>query len=95
MGQGQNAVTQIPQAPSTGIPDLARLLGSVSTPAQVPTYAPAPQPAYSNPYHNPALAAFLGSQQQPAPAAPQAQAPTQPNQPDMSEIMAQLAKYQR
>ncbi|KAF2175588.1 hypothetical protein K469DRAFT_646961 [Zopfia rhizophila CBS 207.26] len=98
-----------PQPPAAGLTsDLARLLGSVSAPpAQPPAYAPRPsQPpqspqTYPNSYQNPALASLLGGQgplQPTPPAAPPVQTPTQPSpagQPDMNEIMAQLAKYQR
>lgn len=95
MGQGQNTIAQNPQPPSAVLTaDLARLLGSVSTPTQAPAYAVAAQQSYQNPYQNAALASYLGGQQ-PAPAAPPVQAPAQNGQPDMNEIMAQLAKYQR
>ena len=94
-----NTAAQAPQPPQAIAPDLARLLSQVPTPAVVPPAynapaAPAPPPAappqqFANPYQNP----FGGQPPQP-PAAPPAANPQQP-QPDMNEIMAQLAKYQR
>jgi hypothetical protein len=93
----QNNIPQTPQ-PAPGLnADLARLLASVSSPVQTPGYsAPAqPQLPQLGQGQYSALAAMLGGQ--PQPAAPPAHTPTkQPSgAPDMSEIMAQLAKYQR
>ncbi len=93
----QNSAPQNTQ-PVPGInADLARLLAQVSTPSQTPSFSspaqsqlpPLGQPQYS------ALAAMLGGQSQPA--APSVRPPAQQSggAPDMSEIMAQLAKYQR
>lgn len=98
---GNNSTSQTPQPPSAAhAPDLARLLGSISTPAQAPAYTAPSQPPYSypNPYQNPALGSLLGGQIPAQPAAPPVHTPTQAppqSQPDMNEIMAQLAKYQR
>ncbi|KAF1956539.1 hypothetical protein CC80DRAFT_60013 [Byssothecium circinans] len=90
---GNNAA-QVQQPPAGLAPDLARLLGQVSTTAVATPYsAPAmPLQQFTNPYQNP-----FGGQQPPQPPAgrnvgnPQ----QQPGQPDMNEIMAQLARYQR
>ncbi|KAF2470269.1 uncharacterized protein BDR25DRAFT_303819 [Lindgomyces ingoldianus] len=102
----QNGQSQPPQPPPTApTPDLARLLGSVSAPpTQTPAYPaqtqyPPPQ-TYPNTYQNPTLASLLGSQPpvQPAPPTAPIRTPTQARptgQPDMNEIMAQLARYQR
>lgn len=94
MSQAQN-----PQ-PAPGLnANLARLLAQVSSPSQTPglgTPAQAQLPQLGQPQYN-ALAAMLGGQQ-PQPAAPAMQPPPtqQPGgAPDMNEIMAQLAKYQR
>lgn len=93
----QNSMPQNPQpAPSINA-DLARLLAQVSSPSQTPGFnTPAlPQnPQLGQPQYS-ALAAMLGGQAQPA--APPVQTPTQQSggAPDMNEIMAQLAKYQR
>jgi len=95
---GNNAA-QTPQAPHSGLtPDLARLLSSVTSSPAAPAYnAPAqPQQQFASLYQNPAFASLMGGQQPqqntPSVQTPQA-APGQP--PDMAEIMAQLAKYQR
>jgi hypothetical protein len=96
---------QTPQPQLSGPPpDLARLLGQVPTPAQPYGYTAPTQPAqqpYQNAFQNSSLAALLGGQ---PPARPNTltsaplqnhmQAPST-GQPDMNEIMAQLAKYQR
>ncbi|KAF2641360.1 hypothetical protein P280DRAFT_489748 [Massarina eburnea CBS 473.64] len=86
-----NNAAQVAQPPAGLAPDLARLLGQVSTVVAPPYSAPAlpPQP-YTIPYQNP----FGGQHHQP-PAAHSLGNPQQPAQPDMNEIMAQLAKYQR
>ena len=93
----QNSINQNPQpAPSLNA-DLARLLAQVSSPVQNSGFsAPAqPQLPQLGQTQYSALAAMLGGQ--PQPAAPPIQTPTQPSggAPDMNEIMAQLAKYQR
>ena len=103
----RNSPAQTPQPQHAGLtPELARLLSAVSTPTPTPTSAynmpPPPPQSYANPYHNPAYTQQYGAhvpiQQQPAqpvqPVQPPSHAAT-PNQPDMNEIMAQLAKYQR
>lgn len=80
-------------------------------PQQQPRYSQQPPPANSNPYaalaNNPDLASLVGGQAQAPLSAPrQGHPPPQnqiqnhnqgppPGQPDMAEIMAQLAKYQR
>lgn len=100
---GAMSQQNIPQntQPAPGLnADLARLLASVSGSAQTPGFgAPAqpqlPQlPQLGQPQYS-ALAAMLGGQ--PQPTAPPVQTPTQSpgGAPDMNEIMAQLAKYQR
>ncbi|KAF2263522.1 hypothetical protein CC78DRAFT_581413 [Lojkania enalia] len=91
-------------APTALTPDLARLLGSVSTPSQPVSYSPSVQPPsqqYPNSYQNNALASLLPgrlpvqpSATDPAPTQMPTPAPAS-GQPDMNEIMAQLAKYQR
>lgn len=92
----QNNAPQAPQLPTGLSPDLARLLGSIPAPQSQP---PMP-PTFQNPYANPAVASFMGqvpSQQPPsgrAPA-PAANQPSGAGQPDMNEIMAQLARYQQ
>ncbi|KAF2121784.1 hypothetical protein BDV96DRAFT_482712 [Lophiotrema nucula] len=83
--------------------DLARLLGSMSTPAPATPYAaPAPStgPGYPNAQSN--FASFPGyqpqhqvQQQQQHSAHMQTATQTPTAQPDMNEIMRQLAKYQR
>ncbi|UPX19212.1 nuclear polyadenylated RNA-binding protein 3 [Ascochyta rabiei] len=93
----QTGMTQNSQ-PTPGISaDLARLLAQVSTPAQTPGFITPAQPQtpqLGQPQYS-ALAAMLGGQAQPT--AQPAQTPTQQAgaAPDMKEIMAQLAKYQR
>ncbi|KAF2630135.1 hypothetical protein BU25DRAFT_335868 [Macroventuria anomochaeta] len=93
----QNNMPQNPQ-PVPGInADLARLLAQVSSPSQTPGFTSSAQsqlPQLGQPQYS-ALAAILGGQ--PQTAAPPVQTPTQQpgGAPDMNEIMAQLAKYQR
>lgn len=93
----QNNVSQNTQ-PAPGInADLARLLAQVSSPSQTPGFSSPAQPQLpqlGQPQYS-ALAAMLGGQSQPA-ALP-VQPPTQQlgGAPDMNEIMAQLAQYQR
>ncbi|KAF1966769.1 hypothetical protein BU23DRAFT_311542 [Bimuria novae-zelandiae CBS 107.79] len=92
-----NGAPQMSQAPPAGItPDLARLLSSVSSPAAAPVYNPPTLPQYHQQQppavqpHNPYNTQY---------AAPPSQAPPAQTAagkgPDMAEIMAQLAKYQR
>ncbi|RMZ70579.1 rna-binding [Pyrenophora seminiperda CCB06] len=88
----QNAQAQ----PNPGLnADLARLLAQVPSPVQTPGFATQHQPhlaQLSNQF--PALASLFANQSQPV--APPVQTPAQPGPaPDMSEIMAQLAQYQR
>lgn len=99
----QNTSAQTPQPLSAGpTPDLARLFGSISSPAQSSAYTAgqqAPPQTYQQAFQKPSLASMLGGQPSAyAAATPSAQAPAQTSshsQPDMNEIMAQLAKYQR
>lgn len=75
--------------------DLARLLAQVPSPAQTPGFGPAP-PTHLAQLNSqfPALASLFANQNQTV--APPVQAPAQPGPaPDMNEIMAQLAQYQR
>jgi hypothetical protein len=93
----QNNVPQNAQ-PAPGLnADLARLLAQVSSPGHTPGFtSPAQQhqPQLGHSQYS-ALAAMLGGQSQAS--APPAQPSQQPAgaAPDMNEIMAQLAKYQR
>ncbi|KAH7394262.1 hypothetical protein DE146DRAFT_127235 [Phaeosphaeria sp. MPI-PUGE-AT-0046c] len=75
--------------------NLARLLAQVSSPAQTPGFSTTPHAQMPQLNHFPGLAAMLANQAQSAP--PPAPSTSQPGgaQPDMSEIMAQLAQYQR
>ncbi|EMD97498.1 hypothetical protein COCC4DRAFT_177120 [Bipolaris maydis ATCC 48331] len=77
--------------------DLARLLAQVPSPAQTPGFGPAPPPHLAQLNSQfPALASLLANQNQNQTVAPPVQAPAQPGPaPDMNEIMAQLAQYQR
>lgn len=88
---GNNAVSA-PQPPAGLTPDLARILSQVSaSSAGSPFNLPAiPTQSYMHPFQN----AYNGQPQQP-PAGHNAGPTAQPGQPDMNEIMAQLAKYQR
>jgi hypothetical protein len=97
----RNNALQTPQPQPAGLtPELARLLGAVSTPAPASTYnpsAPPPQP-YANSYQNSTYNQQYGGQPPVQHTAQPTQPPTHvatPGQPDMNEIMAQLAKYQR
>jgi hypothetical protein len=94
-----NNMSQNPQhAPNPGLnADLARLLAQVPSPAQTPGFG-----GHSQPHQHlahlgnqfPALASLFANQSQAV--APPVQTPTQGGAaPDMSEIMAQLAQYQR
>jgi hypothetical protein len=89
-----NNVQQNPQPPNNFNADIARLLAQVSSPAQTPGYGAPTQPQMPQLSHFPGLASLLASQSQVS--TPQAQnAPQANGNPDMSEIMAQLAHYQR
>ncbi|KAF2738033.1 hypothetical protein EJ04DRAFT_574262 [Polyplosphaeria fusca] len=100
----QNGQTSAAQAVTPSItPDLARLLAAATTPTQQPSYPPAGislQGFPTNAGQNSTLASLLSSLPQnqaastPQPMQTQSQ-PTPTSQPDMNEIMAQLAKYQR
>lgn len=96
MSQQNNIPQNTQPAPSINA-DLARLLAQVSSPAPTPGFSTPAQPQHpqlgQDQYS--ALAAMLGGQAQPI--APPVQKPTLPSggAPDMNEIMAQLAKYQR
>jgi hypothetical protein len=92
----QNSMPQNPQ-PAAGLNlDLARLLAQVSSPSHTPGLSSPAQsqlPPLGQPQYN-ALAAMLSGQaHSAAPVQPPAQQPG--GAPDMNEIMAQLAKYQR
>jgi hypothetical protein len=93
----QNNIPQNPQ-PAPGITaDLARLLAQVSSPAQTPGFSTPAQPQLpqlGQPQYS-ALAAMLGGQAQSAPPPVQTATQQSGGAPDMNEIMAQLAKYQR
>ncbi|OAL46241.1 hypothetical protein IQ07DRAFT_518362 [Pyrenochaeta sp. DS3sAY3a] len=76
--------------------ELARLFAQVPSPAQTPGFnGPAGAPLANLGNQFPGLASLLASQNQPA--APRVQTPTTQAgaAPDMNEIMAQLAQYQR
>ncbi|KAF2814618.1 uncharacterized protein BDZ99DRAFT_434331 [Mytilinidion resinicola] len=104
LGVMQQPNAQQAQQPQTGLsPDLARLLSAAAGPPsqqgygqQTPLRGGPDQNAYAALANNPALASLLGGQQ---PNGPQSRAPPAQNQPapqpDMNEIMAQLAKYRR
>jgi hypothetical protein len=90
---GNNA-PQNPQPAPTFNADIARLLAQVSGPAQTPSYGAPAQPQVTQLSQFPGLASLLANQAQSA--APPMQAPPQAGgAPDMNEIMAQLAQYQR
>jgi len=96
---GNNA-PQNPQPAPNFNADIARLLAQVSSPGQTPGYSAQPlaqtQPPLPQFGQFPGLASLFANQAQsaapPVQNAPQAGAPPTP---DMSEIMAQLAQYQR
>jgi hypothetical protein len=88
-----NNVPQNPQPPPNFNADIARLLAQVSSPVTTPGYGAQSQPQLSQLGHFPGLASLLANQAQPA--APVQSAPQAGGPPDMSEIMAQLAQYQR
>jgi hypothetical protein len=91
-----NNLPQNPQPAHHGLngADLARLLAQVPSPVQTPGFG-APQPHLSQLGNQfPALASLFANQ--PQAVAPPVQTPTQAGAaPDMNEIMAQLAQYQR
>lgn len=93
----QNSMPQNPQ-PAAGLNlDLARLLAQVSSPSHTPGLTSPTQPhvpQLGQPQYN-NLAAMLGAQAQSAAPPIQPPAPQTGGAPDMNEIMAQLAKYQR
>ncbi|KAL6709470.1 nuclear polyadenylated RNA-binding protein 3 [Coniothyrium glycines] len=92
-----NNIQQTPQpapTPAFNSNDLARLLANVPSPAQTPgPPGPNPPPLAQLGNQFPALASLLANQNQHP--APPAHTPTQGATPDMNEIMAQLAQYQR
>jgi hypothetical protein len=91
---GNSAAPVQQSAPSINA-DLARLLAQVSSPAQTPGFSTPSQPQMpqlGNQYS--ALASFFGSQASTSNTQPQTAAQSG-GAPDMNEIMAQLAKYQR
>jgi hypothetical protein len=75
--------------------DLARLLAQVSSPAQTPSFGTTAHPQMPQLGHFPGLASLLANQAQSAPPPVQNAPPAGGAPPDMSEIMAQLAQYQR
>lgn len=96
MSQQNNAPQNNQPAPGLNA-DLARLLAQVSSPSHTPGLSSATQPllpALGQPQFS-ALAAMLGGQAQSAAPAVQPTAQQSGGVPDMNEIMAQLAKYQR
>jgi hypothetical protein len=99
-----NGVQQALQAQPTITPDLARLLSSVSTPTAAPAYNPPTAQQYTTPYqpqqpHSAAQVPVNPTSTNPYAMPQNTQYTGQPAQgakpPDMAEIMAQLAKYQR
>jgi hypothetical protein len=92
-----NSVPQNPQPAHPGLngADLARLLAQVPSPVQTPGFGAPPQPHLSQLSNQfPALASLFANQSQAV--APPVQTHTQAGAaPDMNEIMAQLAQYQR
>ncbi|KAF1838019.1 hypothetical protein BDW02DRAFT_68882 [Decorospora gaudefroyi] len=93
---GNNLPQNTPPASNPGLnADLARLLAQVPSPVQTPGFGASPQPQLTHlSTQFPALASLFASQNQAA--APPVQTPTQVSAaPDMNEIMAQLAQYQR
>ena len=97
MSQQSNVPQNTQPAPGLNA-DLARLLAQVSSPGHTPGFtSPAQQhqPQLGHSQYS-ALAAMLGGQSQASapPVQPSTQQPAG-TAPDMNEIMAQLAKYQR
>jgi hypothetical protein len=101
--QAQQAAQTHPHAqagPATGLtPDLSRLLGGGQgqSPSLPGSAYPQPQTGQPNPLaslaNNPALASLLGGQNAPPGSNPAGGPVDQQGQPDMAQIMAQLAKY--
>ncbi|KAF1920287.1 hypothetical protein BDU57DRAFT_534083 [Ampelomyces quisqualis] len=90
-----NSIPQNQQPPPNLNADLARLLAQVSNPAHTPGYGATAQPQTPQLGQFPGLASLFTSQAQP-PAPPIQSTPQNGGAPpDMSEIMAQLAQYQR
>ncbi|KAF2851243.1 hypothetical protein T440DRAFT_517703 [Plenodomus tracheiphilus IPT5] len=92
---GNNVAQNSQPAPNPGFnADLARLLAQVPSPTQTPGLGGHAQPQLAHlGTQFPALASLFANQ---APqSAPPVQTPAQPSGTDMSEIMAQLAQYQR
>ncbi|KAH9879818.1 hypothetical protein J1614_001842 [Plenodomus biglobosus] len=92
---GNNVSQNSQSAPNPGFnADLARLLAQVPNPAQAPGFGGHSQPQLAHlGTQFPALASLFANQGQQT--APPVQTPAQPSGADMSEIMAQLAQYQR
>ncbi|KAI4633071.1 hypothetical protein J4E80_000433 [Alternaria sp. BMP 0032] len=93
---GNNMPQNTQPAPNQGLnADLARLLAQVPSPAQTPGFSAQSQPHLAQLGNQfPALASLFANQSQAV--APPVQTPTQAGPaPDMNEIMAQLAQYQR
>ncbi|CBX98388.1 hypothetical protein LEMA_P097970.1 [Plenodomus lingam JN3] len=92
---GNNVSQNSQPAPNPGFnADLARLLAQVPSPAQTPGFSGHTQPQLAHlGTQFPALASLFATQGQQS--APPVQTPAQPSGTDMSEIMAQLAQYQR
>jgi hypothetical protein len=90
-----NNMPQNQQPPPNFNADLARLLAQVSSPAQTPSFGTTAHPQMPQLGHFPGLASLLANQAQSAPPPVQSAPPAGGAPPDMSEIMAQLAQYQR
>jgi hypothetical protein len=93
---GNNMPQNTQPAPNQGLnADLARLLAQVPSPVQTPGFSAQSQPHLAQLGNQfPALASLFANQGQGV--APPVQTPNQAGPaPDMSEIMAQLAQYQR
>ncbi|KAF2023882.1 hypothetical protein EK21DRAFT_79959 [Setomelanomma holmii] len=89
-----NAAPSTPQPAPTLNADIARLLAQVSSPAQTPGYGAPSQPQVPQLNQFSGFASLLANQAQSS--APPTQAPPPAGgAPDMNEIMAQLAQYQR
>lgn len=89
-----NNVPQNPQPPQTFNADIARLLAQVSSPAQTPSYGAPAQSHMPQLGHFPGFANLFTNQAQQA-VQPAQNPPPSNGGPDMNEIMAQLAQYQR
>lgn len=90
---GGNNIPQNPQPAPALNADIARLLAQVSTPVPTPGFGAPSQPQLPQLNQFPGLASLFANQAQSAP--PPAQNASQAATPDMTEIMAQLAQYQR